>query len=180
MLTLVACHEPSQAPLNVVFPPKTQTPDLASPLSPVPRPFSPWQVSTEHNHLTGQKTFVAVNGVGVRSIIVRKVGKRVDCVVNTTEFLGTLENMQTRRSVVKYKFDDGKVVRQAWLLSDDNTSLVYPGDPKRFLRKMETAKEFTIEISPFGKSPQTESFETAPMPNELIAIIDDQKTASLY
>jgi len=46
------------------------------------------------------------------------VGKKLDCYVNIDDFLETVDNMSSRRSLVGYKFDDGSIVRQEWVISD--------------------------------------------------------------
>jgi hypothetical protein len=128
---------------------------------------SPWRISSTHNDLTGQLEITAVNGWGSEAIIIRQRGKTLDCYVTTGEFLETTDNMHTRRSLVKYKFDDGSIVRQTWILSDDNTALFYPGKPNSFLQKMRGAKRFVIEYSPSDKIPQTASFDVSSFPAEL-------------
>jgi hypothetical protein len=76
--------------------------------------------STAHNDLTGQITFTAISPAihGDARLIVRLVGKKLDCYVNIDDFLDTVDNMSSRRSLVGYKFDDGSIVRQEWVISD--------------------------------------------------------------
>jgi hypothetical protein len=90
----------------------------------------------------------------------------LDCYLNTGSFLETVDNMHSRRSLVKYKFDDGVIVRQEWVISDDNTALFYPGSPTAFLQKMRRAKRFLIEYSPADAVPQTASFDVSEFPAE--------------
>jgi hypothetical protein len=71
---------------------------------------SAWQVHREVNPVTGVTTITAsLKYQGSRNIIVREIGKKLECYIETDEFLETLENMHTGISTVQYKFDDGKV-----------------------------------------------------------------------
>ncbi len=142
---------------------------------------SPWSVSSSKNELTGEIQVTAINGFRDHAIVVRKRGKKLDCYVTTGEFLETVENMDSRRSTVRYKFDDGAIVRQEWVISDNNNSLFYPADPRNFLFKMSIAKRFVFEYRPSDKVPQTQSFEVSPFPPELLGLLnpsrhEDRKT----
>lgn len=143
------------------------TEEASSSTKPAPQtPISPWRVDTSKNELSGEPTITAINGYGDESMVIRRRGRKLDCYVTTGEFLETLDNMNNRIAPVKYKFDDGPIVRQGWTLSDDNTALFYPGNPKTFLQKMRRANRFVIEYSPSQKVPQTESFDVSPFPAE--------------
>ena len=162
---------------NVNLPSQATSADTTAKTDAVPTklpepPTSPWQVSMSHNELTGEIQLTAINGIRDHAIIVRKRGKKLDCYVTTGEFLETVDNMHSRRSMIKYKYDDGPIVSQAWIISDDNTALFYPANPKPFLQKMRNAKRFVIEYSPSEKVPQTESFDLSPFPLELADLLD--------
>jgi hypothetical protein len=127
---------------------------------------SPWHVSTTSNELTGEVNVTAIDGFGDRSIVIRQRGKRLDCYVTTGKFLETVDNMDSRRSLVKYKFDDGPIVRQSWTISDNNTALFFPGNPTAFLQRMRSAKRFVIEYSPADVISETASFDVSSFPPE--------------
>jgi hypothetical protein len=139
------------------------------------RPPSLWRASTSRNELTSEVEVTAVNGFGDKTIVVRKRGTKLDLYVTTDEFLETVDNMNTRRSTVKYKFDNGPIIREAWIISDDNSALFYPGSPRTFLQKMSNAKRFVIDYSPSEKIPQTESFDVFLFPPELTEILSKGK-----
>jgi hypothetical protein len=139
--------------------------------APAPAILSPWSVSASKNELSGEAQLTVINGFRDHAIIVRKRGKKLDCYITTGEFLETVENMDSRRSAVRYKFDDGAIVRQEWIISDNNTSLFYPADPRTFLFKMSIAKRFIVEYRPSDKVPQTQSFDVSPFPPELLEIL---------
>jgi hypothetical protein len=132
-------------------------------------PPSPWNVSTSSNELTGEITVTAINGYGDRSIVVRQKGKKLDCYVTTGRFLETVENAESRRSLVKYRFDDGDIVRQEWVISDDNEALFFPGNPTVFLQRMRRAKRFVIEYKPADFIAETASFDVSQFPPEFIS-----------
>lgn len=127
-------------------------------------PPSPWYVSTSTNEVTAEVTVVATTGFGGRTIVVRQIGKKLECYLKTGQFLETIENIETNRSVVKYRFDDGPIVSQGWNLSSDNEGLFYPGDPTAFLNNMRKAKRLAIEYKPADIIPQTVSFDVSQFP----------------
>jgi hypothetical protein len=131
---------------------------------------SPWRVSSSTNALTGEVNITAINGYGDQSIVVRLRGSKLDCYVTTGKFLETADNMDSRRSLVKYRFDDGPIVRQSWTISDDNTALFFPGNATTFLRQMHSAKRFVIEYSPADVIPETASFDVTSFPSEFSAL----------
>jgi hypothetical protein len=160
--------------------PTTATNELNGPEakkeSPSPPP-SPWNVSTSTNEVTRETTVVATTGSGDKTIVVRQVGKKLECYLKTGQFLETVENMNTNRSVVKYRFDDGPIVSQGWSLSSDNTALFYVGDPTPFLNKMRKAKRIAIQYEPADIIPQTVSFDVTQFPvviSDILAVRTSQ------
>lgn len=111
----------------------------------------------------------ATDGYGKQGMIVRLTGKKLECYVATDEFLETVDNINSRRSLVKYKFDDGPVVQQEWTLSDDNTALFYPGNPTAFIQKLRNARRFVIEYKPSDTIPQTISLDVSLFPPGIVA-----------
>ena len=61
-------------------------------------------MNTNTSPLTGDITTVAESG----PLIVRLRGKKLDCYVSTGQFLETTENMHSRASLARYRFDHGK------------------------------------------------------------------------
>ncbi len=158
---LLSCGSPKQSSSSFA-PATTQQPKHTEPAV-----VSPWNVSVTRNELSGESNITAIDGFGDESIVIRLRGKKLDCYVTTGKFLETVENLDSRRTAVKYKFDDGEIVRQAWIISDDNTALFYPGNPAAFLSKMRRAKKFVIEYSPADTIPETESFDVSQFPSEI-------------
>ena len=138
-----------------------------APAAPAPEPLttaSSWQFSDNKNELTGEDEMTAVTGVGEVNLVVRRRGKKIDCYMTTNTFLETVENMDDRLSVVKYKFDDGPIVGQSWIISSNNTGLFVPGSVMPFVRKLRAAKRFVIEYQPAHTIPQTISFDVSGFP----------------
>jgi invasion protein IalB len=126
-----------------------------------------WQLSSETNPVTGEVT----TGASLDSpsdeeqyIVIRLIGKKLECYVNTNEFLETVENLESHISTVQYKFDDGKVVRQGWTLSSDNEALFYPGNCVSFIVQLRKAKTLAFEFRPSEKIPQTIIFDVEGFP----------------
>jgi hypothetical protein len=157
---LTGCDQPKPPPSKAASPPGADEPEA----------HSPWDLSTAHNDLSGQITFTAITAAthGDASLIVRLVGKKLECYVNTQDFLETIDNMNSRRSLVGYKFDDGRIVRQEWVISDDNKALFVPGNPTPFIQRMRKAKLFVIEYSPTDVLPKTATFDVSLFPEEIV------------
>jgi hypothetical protein len=125
-----------------------------------------WKVKSESNAVTGQLTTTAyLTYQGKQNIYVRQTGKKLECYIDTDEFLETVNNLDSRNSTVQYKFDDGKVTRQTWTLSDDNNALFYPGNPKLFLAQMRHANTLAFEYRPADRIPQTITFDVTGFPD---------------
>ena len=119
--------------------------------------------------MTGEVTTTAVTGgYGDKDFVIRQIGKKLECFIETDEFLETLETMETGVSSVAYKFDDGPVVRQGWSMSKDNTVLFNPGCPVEFLNKMQNAKRLAIEFNPADKVAQTKTFNVSQLSSAFV------------
>ena len=138
-----------------------------------PVPASPWNISTSTNDVSGVQTVVASTGFRDHALIIRRIGKKLECYITTGEFLETVENMESNVSGVAYKFDDHPIVRQGWHMATDHESLFYPGDPSLFLAKMRKAKQLSIEYKPADKVPQTISFDVSQFPAEFVPEVKD-------
>lgn len=156
--------------------PETKTPS-ATPTAAAPAPPSNWDVSNSRDDVTGEETKVATDGYGDNEIIVRRRGQHLQLYVVTPDFLETTDNMESRMSPVAYKFDDGKIIHQSWTLSDDNTSLFYPGNPTAFLQKLEQSKSFAFQYHPAEKVPTSETFSVGGFPSDLIPQAKPQSAA---
>jgi hypothetical protein len=132
-----------------------QKPAPAQPEQPaevgLPPPPSPWHVDTDTSPLTGEITTVAESG----PLVVRLRGKKLDCYIATEQFLETVENMHSRTSLVRYRFDQGPLVNEYWTISDDNTALFAPGGCSPFLRKLSKAETLVLEYKPADVIAQT-------------------------
>ena len=156
---LSACNQSSSSPAP------TSEPVVAAPAKP-PTPTSPWIFSRSKNELSGEETVTAADGYSDVGIVIRK-GKKLELYVKTGKFLETLENLHTGRSLVKYKLDDGPIVRQEWYLSENNNSLFYPGNPLAFIQKLRKAKRFVMEYQPSETIPETLSLDVSLFPDEM-------------
>jgi hypothetical protein len=130
-------------------------------------PVSLWEVNSHSNPVTGEFTRSAyLKYQGKPNIYVRQKGKTLECYINTDDFLETIDNLHSRASTVQYKFDDGKVIRQTWTISDDNKALFYPGSScKPFLIQMQKAKSLAIEYRPADTLPKTAVFDVEGFPD---------------
>jgi len=143
----------------------TQTSATSVPSSPTMD--SDWQVDTETNPVTGiQKKVATLKYRDKQNIIIRLNGETLDCYITTDEFLETVDNMDSRVSTVQYKFDDGKVIRQGWTISGDNTALFYPGNCSPFIAQLRKAKSLAFEYRPSEKIPATITFDVAGFPDD--------------
>ncbi len=160
-LLVEGCTQSQSAPVSVSAAPPPEPFE-----NPVPR--SKWTIIKSRSDLTGETRVTAINDASRDvSLILRLRGRKFDCYIRTGEFLETVENMHSRSSVVKYKFDEGGIVRQAWTISDDNTALFYPGNTTAFIQKLRKAKRFVIEYSPADVIPKTASFDVSLFPSEI-------------
>lgn len=140
------------------------TPTVSSPAAPAPPPESPWSVSESRDDVTGVVTKTASVGFGDQELAVRKIGKKIDVIVTTPDFLETVNNEESHLSSVEYKFDNGKVVTQSWLIASDYDSLFYPSNPSPFIEKLKRAKQFAIQYRPSDKVPQSMTFDVSQFP----------------
>lgn len=157
-----AASIPTESPSG---PTPTASKDTAA--APTAASRSPWDVSQDTNAVTGEVTKVASTGYGDEHLIVRRRGKKTDCYVTTGDFLETVDNLDSRTMAVRFKFDDGKVLRQIWTISDDNTALFCPGDGRAFLAQLSKAKTFAFEYKPADKLPKSLSFDVSDFPSDL-------------
>lgn len=124
---------------------------------------SAWEFSSEENDVTKEVTQYAIAYLG--RFVVRNSKESLDCFINTHEFLETVDNLDSRKSRVRYRFDDGPVVSQTWSISEDNTALFYPGKScASFINKIKAAKKFYFEYQPADKIAQTISINIQGFP----------------
>lgn len=161
-LLLLGCNQSQPESTSVVTP-------TEAPAKPAPAPVSPWGVSTSRNELTGEVKITAETDTsGKEGLIVRLVGKKLDCYLTTDDFLETVENLHTHLSLVKYRLDDGNIVRQEWVISNDNTGLFVPSSSVRaFVQKLSKAKRLVIEYEPADVLPKTALFHVSSFPSEM-------------
>lgn len=62
-------------------------------------------------------------------------------------------------TAVRYKFDDGSPVRQAWGVSDDHEMLFPFGREKQFAAELGQHRKLILEFSYFEKAPRTVNFD---------------------
>ena len=100
---------------------------------------------------------------GDNSIVIRQTGAKLECYINTGRFL---ERAGNRRTMVEYRFDDGESFHQIWNISNNNSSLIYPGDPQEFLQQLAGAKTLQFQFLPMNNTLQTITYEVAGLPSE--------------
>lgn len=152
--------DPQQATINPVASKAFDTDTKA------PEPVvSPWDVSTEKNAVTGEQKITANDSAGNTAIVIRQTGKRLEAYIATDEFLETIDNEDSRDVPVIYRIDSGEPIHQTWNLSADNTAVFYRGDVHAFLRRLQSAKEFDIQIPVSDKEPIVLTFDVHGLPD---------------
>jgi hypothetical protein len=172
--TLIACDSGSRPSATFT----KQKPEPKPAVGEKPAAPSPWRISRSWNEVTGEETVTAVTGYGEQEFVIRQIGKKLECYLITGQFLETVENLHSNRSVAKYKFDDGPIVHEPWGMSADNEGLFCPGNPSTFLDKMRRAKHFAIEYKPADVVSQTVSFDVSEFPAEFSSNKSEGKPAS--
>jgi hypothetical protein len=147
---------------------KTQTPAPAAqaqqaPVSVGQAAKGVWTLSSDTDKVTGEVTqFASAHNSG---IVLRMRGGKLDCFINTGEFLETLDNLRTGRSTVRYKFDSGRVITEGWSLGENNTSLFYPRNcAKGFLPSLRKAKTLSFQYTPADKTPESIALDVEGLP----------------
>ena len=77
----------------------------------------------------------------------------------------------SERYGVRVKFDDSNAVKQHWDASTDGTALFSPS-PGELVRKLEGAKVFLFEFTPFQKTPTIVTFNVGGLSEKLTPIAD--------
>jgi hypothetical protein len=149
--------------------PVAATEPSASPATPVSTPTpSDWTLGHSTNPVTGVVTTVASTS-GDHNILVRLIGKKLDCYINTPDFLETVDTIEGGSSMVQYKFDDGKVIRQGWGLGEDNTSLFGESHCTSLVALLRKSKKLAFEYKPADKVATTYIFDVDGFPAEFMA-----------
>jgi hypothetical protein len=138
----------------------------SSPKSEKPAPDL-WGKDTETNPVTGVVSKNAsldyIDGPGLH---VRQIGKVRECYVITRRFLETTSNMYSRRSAVAYRFDDGRPVKQSWIIGDSNDTLFYPGkDCTPFIRQVMKSQTLAFQYEPAETIPTVATFDLRGFPS---------------
>lgn len=146
-------------------PPPTSSP-TAGPTSAEVSAASNWQVDHDVNAVTGVETTIAfLKNAGRQNIYVRQIGKKLECYITTDEFLETKDNLENRLSTVQYKFDDGKITHQGWLVGASNEDLFYPGSCASFIPELRNHKRLAFEYRPADQVAQTITFDVTGFPD---------------
>lgn len=132
----------------------------------VPVP-SDWTLDHTTNPVTGVVTTVA-STTGEHNIVVRLIGKKLDCYINTPDFLETVDIIEGGSSTVQYRFDNGQVIRQGWGLGEDNTSLFGESHCTSFVALLRKSKTLAFEYKPADKVATTTIFNVAGFPAEFM------------
>jgi len=128
---------------------------------------SDWTLDHTTNPVTGVVTTVASTS-GEHNIVVRLIGKKLECYINTPDFLETVNIIEGGSSTVQYRFDNGQVIRQGWGLGEDNTSLFGQSHCTSFVALLRKSKTLAFEYKPADKVATTSIFNVAGFPTEFM------------
>lgn len=132
----------------------------------VPGGIPVWETEALDDPYTGVTTNTAMDILdGDNSIVIRRCKGNLKFYINTGKFLGT-GGMNTGRAVVRYRFDDGEMVRQTWKISTDNQALIYPGNPAEFLKQFAAAKTLVFNFTPAKAKAQSILYHVSGLPVE--------------
>lgn len=152
------------APSTPVAPPSASAaePSAAQPTAP-----SDWTLTQSTNPVTGVVTTVAETA-GEHNIVVRLIGKKLECYISTPDFLETVAIEEGASSSVQYRFDNGPVIRQGWALGADNTSLFGESHCTAFIAALRKSKQLAFEYKPADTVATTSTFDVAGFPTEFV------------
>ena len=139
------------------------SPSLPSTASPTVTPPSRWALSSETNPVSGVVTTVAMDDDSSYYIVVRTIGRKLECYINTPDFLETVSTMEGGASPVQFRFDDGKVQHQGWSVGSNNEDLFAPNCAS-FIASLRKAKSLAFEYKPADKVATTHIFNVAGFP----------------
>jgi hypothetical protein len=142
----------------------------ASSSAPPPTPketASPWSTGYSKDDLTGVISFSAETYALNQSLCIRRIGKKFDCFVITNKFMETMENVDSQRSTVRYRFDSGPIEAGSWIMGTDHESLFVPGNAEPFIRRLSKAKTFVIQYEPAETVKESVTFQLNPFPAEI-------------
>ncbi len=150
----------------------------------IPKDFSgsgKWRYSHETNPLTGLKTVIVslYDDSNEAFIVFRLLENRVSFHVGTKLFLAD-------NNTVRYRFDDEKMITQAWELSESKTALFLHKpqgyvsiqqegtyDIKLFLIKLMNSDRFTIGVTPYRKTETAYVFDVRGLRSAIYPYLDD-------
>lgn len=138
----------------------------------VSMPSSAWKVATSHNGPLEEDLISAVSDSGRIRLIVRQFGKKLEVYLAAGDALDEVDASSKGRSLIKYKFDDGELSQDQWIVSKHKTALLFPGDSLDFVGKIRKARRLEVELSTVTDSLDTESFNLALFPEGIISALE--------
>ena len=138
----------------------------------VTMPTSAWKVATTHNGPVEEDLISVVSDSGRIRLIVRQVARKLEVYLSVGEGLDDVDTSSKGRGLVKYKFDDGELAQEQWIISKHRTALLFPGDSLDFIGKIRKARRLEVELSLVTDSVDTESFNLALFPEGVISALE--------
>lgn len=135
-------------------------------------PTSAWKVATTHNGPVEEDLISVVSDSGRIRLIVRQVARKLEVYLSVGEGLDDVDTSSKGRGLVKYKFDDGELAQEQWIISKHRTALLFPGDSLDFIGKIRKARRLEVELSLVTDSVDTESFNLALFPEGVISALE--------
>ena len=140
----------------------------AEPVAPE-APAGTWQVRESTNPLDDSRTVVAsleaVEGVGgfgsePITLMARCQSNTTEVYVNWHEFLGDddLQNVQSTRKRVTYRFPPAEAQTELWGVSTDNDA-TFVRQTIPFLRTLGTSDRLVMQTTPYGENPKLAQFD---------------------
>ena len=124
-----------------------------------------WDISSSADAVTGEKTTMAVASAGHRRALVLQIeGKKASVYVDTGHFLETVDRDQTGTAAGTYRLGSGRIERQAWDISNDGEALFYPGNARRFIRKLSHSGTLAVSYTDSDGVRHSIMFDTARLP----------------
>ncbi len=135
-------------------------------------PASAWKIATSHNGPVEEDLISTVSDSGRIRLIVRQFGEKLDVYLTAGEGFDEVDTASKGRSLVKYKFDNGELAQDQWIVSKHKTTLLFPGDSLDFIGKIRKSRRLEVELAMVTDSLDTESFNLALFPEGIISTLE--------
>ena len=122
-----------------------------------------WYVSKNVDPLNDQTVhFAMLDSNTGRGRYGGRVSLTVRCKDNLTElYINWNSYLGNDRAAVTHRVDKDEAVRSQWALSTDRKAAFFPGSPVPTLKRLVESSSFVANVTPYGESPVTATFDTA-------------------